>query len=223
MIHGHYGLALLLHSLYRQKPKPLHHYFFATQFPDVIFAVLAFIFEIEVVHPFPPGANNPKLCPLDIIFAPYSHGLIFNIIYSVIFALVFHPVLGITVFSHFLLDFIVQLPKLDLCFPFTSCKSGLGLFQYTWLSVFLENGIVLLGAMLYVMQVHKRKRALILKQIVPVVLFMLAMTTSMPFFPPPSQINYLLGIGLLSFYTLFTFIAFYIDRSAKASGVSKKD
>lgn len=69
MFIGHYGIALVAKRV--DKNIPLGSLFFATQFADILFFLLALL-GIEKMS-FAPGIT--KVSPLDFQYYPYSHGL----------------------------------------------------------------------------------------------------------------------------------------------------
>jgi membrane-bound metal-dependent hydrolase YbcI (DUF457 family) len=91
---------------------------------------------------------------------PWSHGLLMSLVWSVLVAGVVYlisrdrrmsGILGLVVFSHWLLDFIVHPPDLPLFFA-GSAQSGLGLWTSgpgLILSIFLEVGLLAGGIAIY--------------------------------------------------------------------------
>jgi hypothetical protein len=101
--------------------------------------------------------------PLDLIYYPYSHSLVVasllwaGAVYLVFCFVPINPearksrvalILGIVVFSHFVLDLLTHRPDLPLLGDH-SPKIGLGLWNYVILSYIVEGLIFLGGLWLY--------------------------------------------------------------------------
>jgi hypothetical protein len=148
MFVGHYGPAFVAGKLV---PKvPLWVLFVAVQFLDVLWApfVLLGVEKVRIVPHF--TASNA----LDLYYMPFTHGLLTAIGWSVLsgaFCSFFLPrsqrragmVVGVAVFSHWLLDFLVHVPDLPLYA--NSAKVGLGLWNARSLTFGLESTLVLGG------------------------------------------------------------------------------
>jgi hypothetical protein len=103
-----------------------------------------------------PG--NTAFTPLDFYDYPISHSLLTSLGWSVAFAGVYYLVkkypkgawvLGIGVFSHWVLDFITHRPDLPLS-PGSSEYFGLGLWNSFPGSVIVEGVLFLVGVIIYV-------------------------------------------------------------------------
>ena len=130
MFVGHYGVGF---AAKRVEPSiPLWLLFLAVQFLDVLWApfVLLGIEKVRIVPGF--TATNP----LDLYYMPFTHGLVAAILWSCAGGLAYQilarpsrrqagVVIGVAVFSHWVLDFIVHRPDLPLYD--NSAKVGLGL------------------------------------------------------------------------------------------------
>src|SRR6266446_5977230 len=117
MFVGHYSVAFAAKS---EKNKiPLWILFIAVQFLDYIWATLVLlgIERVRVIKGFTAGSM------LDSYFHPYSHSLIAAIVWSGVAALIYWAIcsrhgchyrgsaaliVGVAVFSHWLLDFIAH-------------------------------------------------------------------------------------------------------------------
>ena len=118
MFVGHYGVAFATKKA--DASIPLWVLFLAVQWLDVIWAplVLLGIERVRIVPGF--TATNP----LDLYYMPYTHSLVAAILWSGAAALVYGAVrpanirtrllVGLAVFSHWILDFIVHVPDLPL-------------------------------------------------------------------------------------------------------------
>src|SRR4029453_12610475 len=130
MFVGHYSVAFAVKS--ERNRIPLWVLFVAVQFLDYVWAtfVLLGIEKLRIVPGFTAGS------PLDAYFMPYSHNLIAALGWSVVAALIYKAVwdaqgsllVGLAVFSHWILDFIAQ-PH-DLAIYDNKWKVGLGFWNY---------------------------------------------------------------------------------------------
>jgi hypothetical protein len=152
MFVGHYGPSFLAKRADRSIP--LWVLFIAVQFLDVLWAplVLLGIEKVRIV----PGITASN--PLDLYYMPYSHSLIAAIGWSIVGAaahqLLARPsalrssvIVGIAVFSHWVLDFIVHRPDLPLYD--NTAKVGLGLWNAPAVALALEALLLLGGIWLY--------------------------------------------------------------------------
>jgi hypothetical protein len=132
MLPGHFAIG------FAAKPTapvvPLWVFLLASWFLDV----LSFIFEALGLEDFGVSQTDFEhgvqiLVPASV---PYSHGLVMSIIWSFLFGAVAYlffrdrrisVILGLVVFSHWMLDFVVHLPDLPL-FLEDSPLLGLGLW-----------------------------------------------------------------------------------------------
>lgn len=156
MFIGHYGIALAAKRA--DKNIPLGLLFFAAQFADILFFTLVLL-GIERMT-FSPGITN--VSPLDFTYYPYSHSLTASILWGGLFFVVFKIapskfdsnknksalIVGAVALSHFLLDLIVHREDLPL-FGGDSYKIGLGLWNYVFVSSFIELLIFLAGLWVY--------------------------------------------------------------------------
>jgi hypothetical protein len=129
---------------------PLWVLFLAVQFLDVLWApfVLLGIEKVRIVPGF--TASNP----FDLYYMPYTHSLpgalLWSCVGAVVYQIVARParrqasvVIGLAVFSHWVLDFIVHRPDLPLYD--NSAKVGLGLWNAPALAFGLEVALLLGG------------------------------------------------------------------------------
>jgi len=153
MIAGHFGLAAAVKA--KEPSTPLWALMLATAWLDVIFIPL-FIAHIETIEPA-PGATTSY--GGGIIHANYTHSLVGAIVLAAVFGAVSWRiwnarvglVLGLVVFSHWILDLVVHrmdlpvLPGNALDWP----TLGLGLWRLPDVSAVVELALVLGGAFLY--------------------------------------------------------------------------
>jgi hypothetical protein len=217
MFVGHYSVAFAAKS---EKNKiPLWVLFIAVQFLDYIWATLVLlgIEKLRVIKGFTAGSM------LDSYFHPYSHSLITAIAWSGVAAFVYWAVcsrhgclyrksgaviVGLAVFSHWLLDFIAH-PR-DLPIYDNRLKVGLGMWNYRGPEVALEIALLAGGIALYlarnVMPAIRRKA---------VIAFGIALTiiqigdTYVPRTPLTDKAT---AMGVWIFYTLFVAVAFLVEK-----------
>ena len=117
--------------------------FIAVQLLDVIWAplVLLGVEKVRIV----PGITASN--PLDLYYMPYTHGLpaalAWSLVGGIAYQLLARPssarssiIVGLAVFSHWVLDFIVHRPDLPLYD--NTMKVGLGLWNYPAVALCLE-------------------------------------------------------------------------------------
>lgn len=147
MFVGHYASALAARAI--EPRAPLWAYVLACQALDVVWGglVLAGVEKVAVDHDLPGNA-------LVLSHMPYTHGLPAAVFWSVVFGAGLMlwlklpqrvgVVLGLTVFSHWLLDFLVHRPDLPLLWD--QPKVGLGLWNYPVPEQALEMGLLAMAA-----------------------------------------------------------------------------
>lgn len=153
MLAGHFGLAAVVKS--REPQVPLWALMLSTQLLDVLF-VGFFAFGLERLEPAQgmDGGYGEY-----IIHAVYTHSLVGALAISLVAMVVAMVawgrrsglVIGLVVFSHWALDFLVHRPDMPVLpgdaggLP----RLGLGLWSIPWLTFALELLLVLAGAYLY--------------------------------------------------------------------------
>jgi uncharacterized membrane protein len=208
MFVGHYGVSF---AAKRAEPAiPLWVLFIAVQLLDVLWApfVLLGIEKVRIVPGF--TASNP----LDLYYMPYTHSLLAAIGWSVVAFLVYRAVrpvppraaaiVGLAVFSHWVLDFLVHKPDLPLYD--NTAKMGLGLWNLPAVALGLE-ALLLFGAMwLYLRQGTARRTAMLMFGVV-----MLAIQAYVFFGPPPSSDKAAAGTAFAS-YVIFALVIRTLER-----------
>lgn len=153
MFVGHYGVSCGAKAL--ERSVPLWVLFLAVQFLDVVWGVLvlAGIERVRIV----PGITATN--PLDLYFMPYSHSLPGALAWAVVAGVGYHLwrgrrsgaragwVVGVAVFSHWLLDLFVHRPDLPLWGD--AHKVGLGLWNLPAVALLAEIGVLFGGLLLY--------------------------------------------------------------------------
>jgi len=217
MFVGHYSVAFAARS---EKNKiPLWVLFIAVQFLDYIWATLVLlgIEKVRVIKGFTAGSM------LDSYFHPYSHSLITAILWSCVAAVVYKPmcgwlgliytksaslVIGVAVFSHWLLDLVAH-PR-DLAIFDNSLKVGFGLWNYRDPEFALEIALLVFGIVLYLVRnimPAVRKGAVIA---FGVALTIIQIGDTYVSRNPLTDKQTVMGVWI--FYTLFVVVAFLIEK-----------
>ena len=209
MFVGHYGVSF---AAKKSEPGiPLWVLFIAVQLLDVLWApfVLLGIEKVRIVPGF--TASNP----LDLYYMPYTHSLLAAIGWSVAAFLVYRlavrpappraaAIVGLAVFSHWVLDFVVHRPDLPLYD--NTAKVGLGLWNLPAVALSLE-ALLLFGAMwLYVRQWTARRTAMLVFGVV-----MLGIQTYVFFGPPPTSDKAAAATALIA-YAVFAAVIRVMER-----------
>lgn len=151
MFIGHYAVGLAAKKV---APKvSIGILFLAVQLLDLIWPILI-LFGIEHVK-IEPG--NTSFTPLNFYDYPISHSLVTSVGWSIAFGVIYFLVkkysrgaliLGVGVFSHWILDFITHRPDLPLS-PGSADYFGLGLWNSVFWSVLLEGALFVAGVSVY--------------------------------------------------------------------------
>jgi hypothetical protein len=157
---GHFAVA---YAAKRLAPRSsLGTLFFAAQFLDLLwpFLVLAGIERLSLA---PQGA----IFPLIFDYYPWSHSLLFAIIWSLVVGGVYwclrrdrrvSVVIGALVLSHWFLDLVVHLPDLPL-WPVGATLLGFGLWNTPFVALALEFTLLAGGVTLYLSATRPERRA----------------------------------------------------------------
>lgn len=144
MFVGHYGLGFIVKK--KTKDVPLWLLFLSVQLMDIVAFILVFFGVEKAAY---RNSDNPFLTNnLDL---PYSHSLVGALLLAVILYLIlimikrksWALIAALCVLSHWVIDFIVHTPDLSILFGYV--KTGLGLWNYPYLSFGLEIVLVLAG------------------------------------------------------------------------------
>jgi hypothetical protein len=155
MFAGHLGAGLILKQV--NPSVNLGVFFLAALFLDV----MLWVFILLGIESIRIPADFQQRHYLTFFF-PYSHGLVSSLFWSLSFGLVCYWllrtsssvrrrtafILVITVFSHFILDFLVHVPEMPV-WGRTSHPLGLGLWNHLPLALGLETLIALTGTYLW--------------------------------------------------------------------------
>ncbi len=195
MFAGHLAAGLVLKKMERRLN--LGWLFFAALFHDFLLGILV-LSGLEQVH---IPANFAQTHYLTFTF-PYSHGLAASIVWSALgFGIAYAApphwtskeraqagmAVGLAVFSHFVLDWLVHIPEMPLLGN-DSFKIGLGLWDNLPLAVALETALVATGFIFY-LNVIKPKTNLARYGLGTLLLFIATITAMGMLFtetPPPA-------------------------------------
>ncbi len=213
MFVGHYGISFGGKAL--QRTVPLWVLFIAVQWVDVLWSifVLTGIERVRIV----PGITATN--PLDLYYMPYTHSLVAAAFWSVAGAFIYKTlfrteslrtatVVGVAVFSHWVLDLIVHRPDLPLYD--NAMKVGFGLWNYRLLAFVLEVVILFAGLFLY-LRGTKSYGSIGRYGMIVFAVVMLAVQAFIFFGPPPTS-DKGVAITALASYAVFAAIAVWLER-----------
>lgn len=220
MFIGHYGPAYAIKAI--RPAMPLWLLFIAVQLVDVAWAVLVLV-GIEKVR-IVPGITASN--PLDLYYMPYTHSLVGAVLWSLAAIVLGKPVpgvrkwrtaawIGLAVFSHWVLDWLVHRPDLPLYGD--TLKVGLGLWNHPVFALLLEAALLFGGMAMYL----RRTTAInAIGRLGPPVLgiLMLAIQCYVFFGPPPSSPTAAAITALVS-YVVFAAVAEWLDRQRQHAAV----
>jgi len=208
MFVGHYGASFLAKRA--DRTIPLWVLFIAVQLLDVLWApfVLLGIEKVRIV----PGIT--KASPLDLYYMPYTHGLLTAIGWSIVlgaaYQLIARPsaarssvIVGLAVFSHWMLDLLVHRPDLPLYD--NSAKVGLGLWNAPAIELPLEALILLGGMWLYLRDNSSHAKRTYVFGVVLVVLQVVSF-----FSPPPPTVAAVASTAIVS-YIVFALVIWWLE------------
>jgi membrane-bound metal-dependent hydrolase YbcI (DUF457 family) len=215
MFVGHYGLSFAAQRMNRQVP--LWVLFIAVQLLDVFWApfILLGIEKVRIV----PGITASN--PLDLYYMPYTHSLIAAVVWSAagygLYRLWRRPagggaamLVGLAVFSHWILDFVVHRPDLPLYDD--TAKVGLGLWNRPALAFGLEAALLFGGMSLFLRGRAGPNAGMMIFGIV-----MLAVQVVVFFGPPPTSDIAAAMTALLAYVLFATFVARWEGRHTPKS------
>jgi len=214
MFIGHYGVSL---ALKRADPRlSLGGLFVAVQVLDLLFFsfVLIGIEKMRIV----PGFT--KYNAYDLYDMPFSHSLVGSLVWSALAiggVLLFRRaplavglLVGLAVFSHFLLDVPMHIPDMPLLGE-DSPKLGFGLWNHRGWALTAE--LVTLGAGLLIYLRASRPRTPGGRGVTLVVTgILIALCVATPFMPPPSGVTSGAIQGLVAYVALAA-LAVWMDRA----------
>jgi hypothetical protein len=211
MFIGHFGVGLAAKKI-DQNPS-LGTLLLAAQFVDLLWPVFILI-GIEKVK---IEQGNTAFTPLNFIYYPYSHSLVGAIFWALLFGAIYYSfqknsktsiLLGILVFSHWVLDFLSHRPDLPLV-PWSNFKVGLGLWNSSPFTIIVEGSIFVVGSWLYV-SVVKTNKTRGFHRIWGLLLFLVAIYISNIISPPPPSVEAIGWVGLSQWIIIAW--AYWIDN-----------
>lgn len=220
MFIGHFGAALAAKKI-DNKPS-LGTMFLASQFIDLLWTILL-LTGIEKIK-IEPGVS--AFDPLNYIYYPFSHSLLFVIFWALIIGALYYFVrkdikssalLGTLVLSHWVLDLISHVPDLPL-YPGSSLKLGLGLWNFVSLTVLVEGIVFIAGAYVYIAstRAENKKGSIGLWSLLVFLSVIYIIGIMSP--PPPSE-SAVAWAGLLQW--LYIAWGYFIDRNRKYIALTK--
>ena len=208
MFVGHYGVSFAAKKA--EPGVPLWVLFIAVQLLDVLWApfVLLGIEKVRIV----PGITASN--PLDLYYMPYTHSLVAAIGWSVVAFLAYRltvrsaptraaVIVGLAVFSHWVLDFLVHRPDLPLYD--NTAKVGLGLWNLPAVALGLE-ALLLFGAMWLYLRHTARRTAMLVFGVI-----MLGIQAYVFFGPPPASDKAAAATALIA-YAVFALVIRALER-----------
>lgn len=151
MFLGHYGVGLAAKK--PAKSISLGTLFLAAQWLDLLWPIFILLGIEHVV--IEPGIS--KITPLEFTDYPYSHSLLFVLIWSILLGGIYYIIkrnkknaliVGLLVLSHWVLDLIVHIPDLPIL-P-SGPYVGFGLWNLPLISIVIEAAIFIAGVVFYV-------------------------------------------------------------------------
>jgi len=211
MFLGHYAIGF---ATKKAEPKvSLGTYFMAAIFLDLLWPLFLLLglehVKIEV--------GNTVVTPLDFYDYPISHSLLMAVVWSLVFGGIYFLIkknqkaslfLGLCVFSHWILDFIVHRPDLPLS-PGVNVFLGLGIWNSIPATLIIELLFFAGGIYLYVKNT-KAKNKLGFFAMWCYVVLLLAIYVSNIYSPPPPSLNALEYAALGQW--LFIAWGYWIDK-----------
>jgi membrane-bound metal-dependent hydrolase YbcI (DUF457 family) len=218
MFIGHYGPSFALKAI--RPAIPLWLLFVAVQLVDIGWALLVLL-GVERVR-IVPGITASN--PLDLYYMPYTHSLAAVALWSTVAIILwkFLPrsrtwsvaaLVGLAVFSHWLLDLLVHGP--DLPVYDDTMKVGLGLWNYRAIALLLEVVLLFGGMTMYM------RRTTAINAIgrfgPPIFGITMVATQCYLFFGPPPTSPAAAAISALVSYVVFAAVAQWLDRQRKSA------
>lgn len=220
MFVGHYSVSYGAKAL---EPRvPLWVLFVAVQFLDVLWGVFVLL-GIERVR-IVPGITATN--PLDLYYMPYTHSLTAAVIWSFVAAFAYRAwrgdhqsrgplVVGVAVFSHWLLDLLVHRPDLPLVGD--RFKIGLGLWDMPAFAFGLEALLLLGGLWLYLRSTERARSGGTMSPLLFVLVMLVVQTVTFFGAPPSSPAG--AAITALGAYVVLAAIAGWLEGKRRSIAV----
>ncbi|MEE9372273.1 MAG: hypothetical protein V3V00_04395 [Saprospiraceae bacterium] len=207
MFIGHYAPALFLKGV--ENKASLGMLFIAVQFVDILFFpfVLMGIERLNIVPDFTPSTH------FELIFYPYTHGLLASVLWGLAFYLIYRIligktkrnsiIIGIAVLSHWFLDLLVHTPDLPLLGD-NSLKLGFGIWNNSILTFVVEAGLLFAGLWYYLKNTNPVNNFIGKYGIILFSVFMLVLAYLNLFVLPAPENKIALTVSALGSYTMLT-------------------
>ncbi|APG61710.1 hypothetical protein LPB140_01380 [Sphingorhabdus lutea] len=223
MFIGHYAPAFVAAALIgassgskilgARRPAVLAIMMAAAQLVDIFFFALVI-----------GGAENMRIIEgisasnnMDFYHMPYTHSLLGNAIFALIFAIIIQILYkhrrlsilaGCVVLSHWFIDWLVHIP--DLTMMGSAPKFGLGLWNYPMIARLLETTFIGISILFYFAARHKKMA----RRPFWVLVMVLIMLQSFDWFAPaPTQMSLRLPMMALFAYIVVILLSFWNDRA----------
>ena len=212
MFIGHYSVSFAIKA--HERSIPLWVLFIAVQFLDVFWGIfiLTGVEKARIV----PGITATN--PLDLYYMPYTHSLVGALFWSAVgFALYWFfrgregsaaLLVGVAVFSHWLLDLVVHRP--DLALYDDTYKMGLGLWDYPATAFALEIALLFGGIFLYLRSTTATDA--IGKYGIPILALLMIVAQSVVFFGSPPTSAGATAVTALVAYFVFAAVTLIVER-----------
>jgi len=220
MFVGHYGPSFAIKSI--QPSIRLWVLFIAVQLLDVGWSVLVLL-GVEKVR-IVPGITASN--PLDLYYMPFTHSLVAALVWAVAAIILSRFLLGVrdwsvglwigvAVFSHWVLDFVVH--RRDLPLYDDTAKVGLGIWNYPIVALSLEALILFAGMIMYLRKTRPLNNV---GRLGPPIfgVVMLAIQGYIFFGPPPASPVAAAVTALVS-YVLFAAVVHWLDGNRENAAV----
>ncbi len=212
MFIGHLGVGFAMRKF--DKKTNLAWFFVSVLFLDLLLWVFVLLGFEKVIVP----QNFKNLHYLKFIF-PYSHSLVSTIAWSILVYVAAEVItkrrrtsvlLGLGVFSHYILDFIVHPTDLTILGD-NSMVVGLGLWNHIYIALFVELILYIIGLAIYLRETKGinfwGKYGIYILSVFIIAAAFISQLLS----PQPQNGNEVAGSALLS-TVLLILISFWLDR-----------
>lgn len=192
---------------------PLWILFLAVQLLDVFWAIFVFL-GIEKVR-IVPGFTETNA--LDLYYMPYTHSLPGALAWAMAAGLLYRVlrgssrgglIVGLAVFSHWVLDLVVHVPDLPLWG--NTAKVGFGLWHYPLLTLGLEAGLFFGGLLAYAAVTRTRAGGRAYSFLAAGVV-VLGVQAAMAFGPPPGSDKAMAATALVAYFVIAGVVA-WLER-----------
>jgi hypothetical protein len=214
MFVGHYAVAFAAKKFHPSVG--LVFLFIAVQLVDLIWPIFLLL-GIEHVR-IDPG--NTTFTPLDFYDYPYTHSLVFTLVWSVLLGVAYWlwkrdvrgmALIGVCVASHWILDFITHRPDLPLA-PGSSVLFGLGLWDNRLATIAVELALFVIGIWFYLKSTAP-KNGTGTWALWGLIAFFIVIWVGNIFGPPPPSVETITIAGNAMW--LFVLWAWWVDRNRK--------